>query len=446
MKRGHYYINLYILVPTIFTAISLLCVIGTYRISLILAKLPTKAVWPLWVWGAGIGTFTFLCGLMIAWLILRPVKKFIREAEGLSIMPKSADINATSRAGDDIQHFTEVFDRVTELLTKVESKELFPNIIGQTAVMRGLFHDILKVAPTDSTVLITGESGTGKELIATAIYEHSLRKGKPFIKLNCVAIPDGLLESELFGHEKGAFTGATSLKLGKFEMANGGSMLLDEIADMPLATQAKLLRALQEKEFERVGGNRTIKIDVRIIVASNRNLLTMVQDGLFREDLYYRLNVVALNVPPLRNRKQDIPLLAEYFLGKTLTPPALSPAARELLLAYSWPGNVRELQNTLERAAVMADNSILPAHLPPQIAGRLSPDACGRQELSSSSVLSVDDRLLEMEKGLIIEALKRAGGVQVKAAQLLGISPRSLWHRVKKHGVDTGALKNLQIL
>ena len=285
----------------------------------------------------------------------------------------------------------------------------------------------------------------GKELVATAIYEHSLRKGKPFVKLNCVAIPDGLLESELFGHEKGAFTGATSLKLGKFEMANGGSILLDEIADMPLATQAKLLRALQEKEFERVGGNRTIKIDVRIIAASNKNLFTMVQDGLFREDLYYRLNVVALNVPPLRNRKQDIPLLAEYFLEKPSTR-SFHRQPTKLLLAYSWPGNVRELQNTLERAAVMADDEVLPAHLPFQITVCKSFSGPSGKDERSGSLFALDDRLREMEKGMIIEALKRAGGVQVKAAQLLGISPRSLWHRVKKYGVDTGALKKLQRL
>jgi transcriptional regulator with GAF, ATPase, and Fis domain len=384
--------------------------------------------------------------LVLAWLILKPVKKFIQEAESLSILPASRAPHTAHKSTDELRHFSEVFEQVSEFLTQVESKELFPEIVGQSKVMRGLFHQILRVAPTDSTVLITGESGTGKELVANAICEHSPRKGRPFVKLNCVAIPDGLLESELFGHEKGAFTGATSLKLGKFEMADGGTIFLDEIADMPWATQAKVLRALQEREFERVGGNRSIKIDVRIIAASNKNLMKMVEEGRFREDLYYRLNVVSLNLPSLRNRKEDIPLLAEYFLGKTSNSANLSPAASEVLLSYSWPGNVRELQNTLERAAVMAEDVILPAHLPLQITGRLLPGSRGKQELSEEEMSSIDDRLREMERGMIIEALKKAGGVQVKAAQLLGISPRSLLHRVKKHSIDTGALKKLQIL
>jgi transcriptional regulator with GAF, ATPase, and Fis domain len=346
---------------------------------------------------------------------------------------------------DDIEHFTQIFEQVTEFLSKAESERLFPNLAGQSEVMRSLFHQILRVAPTDSTVLITGESGTGKELVATSVYEHSLRQGKPFVKINCVAIPEGLLESELFGHEKGAFTGATSLKVGKFQLADGGTIFLDEIGDMPLATQAKVLRALQEREFERVGGNRSIKVDVRIIAASNKNLPKLVQEDRFREDLYYRLNVVPLNLPPLRNRKEDIPLLADYFLRKVSDPAKISPAALELLFAHSWPGNVRELQNTLERAVVMVEDLILPVHLPLEIAGRILTESNMKQGLSKETD-SIDDRLREMEKGMIMDALRRAGGVQVKAAQLLGISPRSLWHRVKKHGLDPGALKNLQKL
>jgi transcriptional regulator with GAF, ATPase, and Fis domain len=445
MQKNRYHISLYILVPFIFTGISLLSAAGAYWITLSLTRTGTQADWPLRFWAAGIGAFTCLCGLAVAWLILKPVKKFVQEAESLSILPKSRAHQPAYKSTDEIEHFTEVFQQISEFLTKAESRELFPEIIGQSEIMRGLFRQIMKVAPTDSTVLITGESGTGKELVATAIYDQSLRKGKPFVKLNCVAIPDGLLESELFGHEKGAFTGATTLKVGKFELADGGTMFLDEIADMPLTTQAKVLRVLQEREFERVGGNRSIKIDVRIIAASNRNLSKMVQQGQFREDLYYRLNVVPLNVPPLRNRKEDIPLLAEHFLGKASNPVTLSPAARELLLAYSWPGNVRELQNTLERAAVMADDLIQPEHFPLQISGEVLGHSFEKQELSEK-LPSIDDHLREMEKRMIIEALMRAGGVQVKAAQLLGINPRSLWHRVKKLGIDTGPFKKLQVL
>jgi transcriptional regulator with GAF, ATPase, and Fis domain len=443
MNKSRYHVSLYILVPFIFTGISILSAIGAYWISLGLAQSETEALWPIRLWGIGIGTATFLCGMVIARLILKPVRKFVQETENLAVLPRPAAPRSDSRSVDDIEHFTQVFEQVTEFLTKAESERLFPLFIGQSEVMRGLFHQILKVAPTDSTVLITGESGTGKELVATAVYEHSLRKGKPFVKINCVAIPEGLLESELFGHEKGAFTGATSLKLGKFEIADGGTIFLDEIADMALATQAKVLRALQEREFERVGGNRSVKIDVRIIAATNKNLFKMVHEGRFREDLYYRLNVVHLSLPPLRNRKEDIPMLAEYFLGRASDPPRLSPAASELLLAYSWPGNVRELQNSLERAAVMAEDVVLPAHLPLQMAGGILPGAVGN-EGSSEDIPSLDDRLREMEKGMIIKALRKAGGVQVKAAQLLGISPRSLWHRVKKHSIDTGALKGLQ--
>lgn len=447
MDKARYHISLYILVPLIFTGISLLSALGAYWIGADPGTSAAGSPWPLRLWCLGVGTITFGCGLLISRFILEPVKKFVRETGSLALLPGAGSDRTSRQSTDDIGHITEVFEQVTEFLTKVESRELFPEIIGQSAVMRGLFHQVLKVAPTDSTVLITGESGTGKELVATAIYEHSQRKGKPFVKLNCVAIPEGLLESELFGHEKGAFTGATSLKQGKFEVADGGTIFLDEIADMPLATQAKVLRALQEREFERVGGTRSIKVDVRIIAATNKNLSKMVQEGRFRDDLYYRLNVVQLNLPALRNRKEDIPLLTRYFLERLSSSVTLSETAGELLVAYSWPGNVRELQNTLERAAVMADDQILPAHLPQALraTGSSLEGASGRQE-SPGCNSSLDARLQEMEKGLIIEALRRAGGVQVKAAQFLGISPRSLWHRVKKYAIDTGHLKKLQIL
>ena len=220
------------------------------------------------------------------------------------------------------------------------------------------------MARTDSTVLISGESGTGKELVASSLYEHSFRQGKPFIKLNCVAIPEGLLESELFGHEKGSFTGATAQKIGKFELADGGTIFLDEIGDMPLATQAKLLRILQEKEFERVGGNQTIRVDVRFIAATNKNLTEMVRQGTFREDLYYRLNVFSIHLPPLRERKEDIPLLAAHILEQMENPVKLSSEGLQILMTNSLPGNIRELQNILERAAVMTDSGMIePRHL-----------------------------------------------------------------------------------
>jgi transcriptional regulator with GAF, ATPase, and Fis domain len=342
-----------------------------------------------------------------------------------------------TRSRDHRDHFAQVFDQVADVLSKVEARQLFPEIIGYDRNIRGVFNQILKVAPTDSTVLISGESGTGKELVASGIYKHSLRQDKPFIKLNCVAIPEGLLESELFGHEKGAFTGATAKKPGKFEMANGGTLFLDEIADMPLSTQAKILRALQEKEFETVGGTRSIKVDVRFIAATNKNLAKMVAAGHFREDLYYRLNVFAIHLPPLRERRGDIPLIVDHFLQSGFKSAQISPTALQLLMTYSWPGNVRELQNTIERAAVMSDGMIQPAHLQPHIAGDLESQIIPSLPESAS----INDRLREIEKAMIIQALKKTRGVQARAAELLGLTQRSMWHKIKKHSIDVRPFK-----
>ena len=386
---------------------------------------------------------TFLTSLLITWLILEPVSKFIKKAESLPVYPAPPAYKDNPPPADAIAHYSQVFDQITSILSKVEAKELFPGIIGQSSLMRGIFAQILKVARTDSTVLISGESGTGKELVATGLFEHSSRRENPFIKLNCVAIPEGLLESELFGHEKGSFTGATAQKIGKFELANGGTIFLDEIGDMPIATQAKLLRVLQEKEFERVGGNRTIHVNVRFIAATNKNLLEMVKQETFREDLYYRLNVFSIYLPPLRDRKEDIPILAQHFLEMMNNPVKLSPQSLQLLTAYSWPGNVRELKNTLERAAVLTDTgTIEPHHLALQISSSDLPAQVLKPQESTTS--GIDERLEEIEKGIIIEALSRSGGVQVKAAEILGINQRSLWHRIKKLGIDVDTLKNHQ--
>jgi transcriptional regulator with PAS, ATPase and Fis domain len=301
---------------------------------------------------------------------------------------------------------------------------------------------IMKVAPTDSTVLILGESGTGKELVATSIYEQGLRNDKPFIKLNCAAIPEELLESELFGHEKGAFTGATSFKPGKFDMAHKGTIFLDEIGDMPLNLQAKILRVLQEKEFYRVGGSRTIRVDVRFIASTNRNLEFMVQQGQFREDLFYRLNVFSLHLPPLRERKEDIPALVDHFLNQSTKKVDISSMALQMLMAYAWPGNVRELQNTIERAAVICDGQFIePTHLPGSVTSAFTPNN-GDPVPTLASNASLDERLKEIEKSFIIEALRKTGGVQVRATELLGINQRSLWHRIKKLEIDVKSIKN----
>ena len=340
---------------------------------------------------------------------------------------------------DDIQR---VLDQVTTILGKFESREAFPYIIGQSRALRSIFGQIMKVAPTDTTILLSGESGTGKELIATAIYEQSLRKGKPFVKINCVAIPEGLLESELFGHEKGAFTGAATQKKGKFELADGGTVFLDEIGDMPLTTQAKILRALQAKEFERVGGTHPISVDIRLIAATNKNLQYMVTMGTFREDLFYRLNVFSIHLPPLRERREDIPLLIDHFLKPSGKVTEVSPQAMRLLLKYHWPGNIRELENVIERAVVIAEEIIEPVHLPSFLMSDIITSNDGEIERETA----LDARLHEIEKTMIIEAMARAGGVQVRAAELLGINERSLWHRIKKYHIDVTPFKKLHNL
>jgi transcriptional regulator with PAS, ATPase and Fis domain len=439
MKKKYIPVSLYILIPFTLSGLSLLWVILTDRLNHSYGKFMTDS-WSFVLWGLAVVVLSYLISFLIIWVVLRPVNRFVKTAESLPVYPKKTEEEV--KAKDDIERFERVFDQITTILTKVEAKELFPGIIGQSRIIRGVFTQIIKVAPTDSTVLILGESGTGKELVAAGIYEHSLRKEGPFIKINCVAIPENLLESELFGHEKGAFTGAISQKIGKFEMAHGGTIFLDEIGDMPLTTQAKLLRVLQEKEFERVGGTKTIKVDVRFIIATNKNLPEMVKKGQFRDDLYYRINVFSINLPPLRERREDIPYLVDYFLSQDSKHARISPLALQIIAGYSWPGNIRELKNTIERAAVLTETgTIEPAHLPLHVAGVITADSLHEQSIES---LTVDDRLDEVEKGLIIEALTRTGGVQVKAAELLGINQRSLWHRIKKHAIDTESFKNLQ--
>jgi len=441
VKQTRFRISLHIIIPIIFAGFASLAAILVFRVIQYAIRHGLDSTWPIFWSVIIIVTSALISGLLVTRLILRPVEKFVKRAQELPAMvtpsPNVGSDQGTPR--DDMEHFTQVFEQVTDVLSKVEAQQHFPKIIGQDRNIRGVFNQILKVAPTDSTVLISGDSGTGKELVATSIYEHSLRKDKPFIKLNCVAIPEGLLESELFGHEKGAFTGANGKKLGKFEMANGGTIFLDEIADMPLTTQAKILRALQEKEFERVGGTDSIKVDVRFIAATNKDITRMVKEGEFREDLYYRLNVISIYLPPLRERKRDIPLLVDHFLKNAPKPAQVSSGALELLMAYSWPGNVRELQNTIERAAVMSDGLIQPSHVPPHIVGDLESQMVMP---SLSEGVSLNVRLREIEKGMMIQALRKTRGVQARAAELLGLTQRSMWHKVRKHNIDVQSFKN----
>ncbi len=306
-------------------------------------------------------------------------------------------------------------------------------IIGNSEAIVNLVEVVKKVATTDSTVLITGESGTGKSLIAKAIHFMSHRKDKPFITINCAAIPETLLEAELFGYEKGAFTGAHTSKKGKFELANGGTIFLDEIGDMPLSLQAKILRVLQEREVERLGSEKVIRVDVRIIAATNKDLHELVKEGKFREDLYYRLNVVPIHVPALRERKEDIPLLVEHFLqvynskyGKKVK---LSPDAMEPLIEYNWPGNIRELENTVERLVVMHEGTVRSVDLPPHILAY-------RRKASVEDLTNLPDKIQATEKEKIVEALEKTGYVKSRAAKLLGYTLRQLDYRIKKYGIE----------
>lgn len=436
--KSVYRISLYVIVPFIFSGISTISFLIAFDISAYYSHHggmePQGTMAP---WAIVMGLLSFLCGLLIIWLVLKPVKKFVKEAKELPVFPRTAMAEMTKGAHDDIDHFSLVFTEVKNILSKVKAKELFPEIIGESNLMRGLFNQILKVASADATVLIMGESGTGKELVADSIFKNSLRRNNPFVKLSCVAIPEGLLESELFGHEKGAFTGAVARKRGKFELADGGTIFLDEIGDMTLATQAKLLRVLQEKTFERVGGNRPIKVDVRFIAATNKNLVELIKARKFREDLYYRLNVFSMVLPPLRERRKDIPLLVEHFLESAPRKVTMSQMALERLLIYAWPGNVRELKNTIERASLMAEGGVIEAfNIPSNVSFSITTTDFEKED-------AIDDRLGKIEKRMILDALIKTGGSQTKAAQLLGIKERSLWHRIKKYSI---AVKDLDQL
>jgi Nif-specific regulatory protein len=322
----------------------------------------------------------------------------------------------------------------SHLRSELEERYDLSNIIGTSGPMRQVYEQIAQVAQTSTTVLIRGESGTGKELIAHAVHYNSTRAEGPFVKVSCAALPDTLIESELFGYEKGAFTGAQARKRGRFELAHGGTLFLDEVGELNLSIQVKLLRVLQEKEFERLGGTETLKTDVRLIAATNRDLETAMSERQFREDLYYRLNVFSIYVPPLRDRKPDVMLLADHFLAryarqhkkriKRIATPAI-----DMLMSYHWPGNVRELENTIERAVLTCDGQVIHGHhLPPTL-----------QTAEASGTLvqtPLTDAVEQYEKDLILDALKSARGNRAKAARLLGSTERIVGYKVRKYGID----------
>ncbi|MHB1014699.1 MAG: nif-specific transcriptional activator NifA [Desulfurivibrionaceae bacterium] len=354
-----------------------------------------------------------------------------------------------------VSHKQQVLVEENLLLRKeLRSRYNQHNIIGQCKRIQDVYNYIDKVAPSRATALILGESGTGKELVAHAIHQASPRADRPFIKINCAALPENLLESELFGHEKGAFTGAANLKKGRFELADSGTIFLDEVGELPLALQAKLLRVLQEQMFERLGGTQTITVNVRVIAATNRSLEECVELGTFRADLYYRLNVVPVILPPLRERREDIPLLLDHFLqesnrmnnmGVRLSSPVV-----QLLCGYSWPGNVRELQNLIERLVIMAEGETvvsreLPSYITavPEVAGQGTPFCRFTAPNAGEPEPAIDPlpekalrkSLKDMEKEEVVAALKRHGWVQARAARELGLTQRQMGYRIKKHGI-----------
>ena len=344
----------------------------------------------------------------------------------------------------DLQELTVIMKKGTEYLqVREENRELrkilqerfsFDQIVSASSQMEEVLNLVTRVAPTDTTVLIRGESGTGKELIAQAIHFHSQRASRPLVKVNCAALPETLLESELFGHEKGAFTGALNLRRGRFEEAEGGSIFLDEIGDISLSTQSKLLRVIQEKSLQRLGSNKTIQANCRILAATNRDLEQSIQEGTFREDLYYRLNVVPILIPPLRERKEDIPKLIEHFLGKFglkchKTIKGLTREARDSLLKYNYPGNIRELENIIERAVVLTRHQVIDEDdLPIQM--RPAP----AEEIPIGKDLS-GNQLEITERRLVVRALENNEWVQTRAAEELGISERVLRYKMKKHHI-----------
>jgi len=317
----------------------------------------------------------------------------------------------------------------------------FGTIVGSSPRIMQVFELISKVAGTDSTVLITGDSGTGKELIARAIHLESARAGRPLVPVNCGAIPEELLESELFGHEKGAFTSAIRTRIGRFELAEGGTVFLDEIGEMSPQLQVKLLRVLQERQFERVGGTRTITADIRVVTATNQNLKEAVKEGRFREDLYYRLDVIPILAPPLRERREDIPLLVKYFLDRfNQARPSgvtgIGRAALEVLTAYDWPGNVRELENLVERMVILSDGPLIGLKdLPERFSGRRSAPLSGGPTLPADG-FNLNRHLAQVEEDLIRQALEKAGGVKKRAADLLGLNRTTLVEKMKKKGIQ----------
>jgi DNA-binding NtrC family response regulator len=337
-------------------------------------------------------------------------------------------------------------DEVVYLREQLQSRYAFQNIISKNPKMHAIFELISNLAHTTTTALIEGETGTGKELVARAIHQSSTVRSGPMVAVNCAALPENLLESELFGHEKGAFTSAVGQRRGRFELADGGTIFLDEVGDVPAAMQAKLLRVLQERRFERVGGTESIQVDVRVIAATNRSLQQLVKEGKFREDLYYRLNVVKIDLPALRDRPEDIPLLASYFVQKYTQPgeqpKQISPQAMEVLLHHRWPGNIRELENALERASVTTlTGMIMPENLPPEVLAPSTPPSPYEVDLDRPLTDLLREVCADIEQQYIRKALEKSHGNVGRCAKTCGLSRRSISAKIAEYGINKACFK-----
>ncbi len=356
---------------------------------------------------------------------------------------KPLDVDAVSVVIEKVLEKRGLQKDTAALQERVRDRLRLPNIVGESAELQAVLEMVQRAAPTRATVLVLGESGTGKELVAQAVHEHSPRKDRRFVKVNCAALTDTLLESELFGHEKGSFTGAAARREGRFELADGGTLFLDEVGEISPALQVKLLRVLQEREFERVGGTQTLKVDVRIIAATNRDLQAEVAAGRFREDLYYRLNVVAVTIPPLRRRKGDIPALVSRFIEKFAAAyekpvTGLAPGTMNALLAHDWPGNVRELENVVERAVVLTGGPQLTSDdLPASLRGPRAEQSHG-----SSDALIPGATLYAIEKEAILRTLEMVGGSTSRAAEVLDISVRKIQYRLREYAESPGQTRH----
>jgi DNA-binding NtrC family response regulator len=358
------------------------------------------------------------------------------KAGAVDFLPKPFSLDHLMTVIDKAVEIKNLRTENIELRAELSRRYEYDNIVGRSEAMREIFATIDRVAPTRSTVLLCGESGVGKGMIARAIHHHSPRSAKPFVKIDCTSIPENLMESELFGYEKGAFTGANTTKPGKFEQADGGTVFLDEIGDVPGPVQVKLLRVLQEREFERLGSNKTRHIDVRVLAATNVDLRAALEQGRFREDLYYRLNVLPINIPPLRDRKEDIPFLASHFIGKYQKDlgsqvESISDAAMQKLMEHRWEGNVRELENVIERSMVLATGKVLEAS---DIKLDMAPKS---RPAAIDSFLPEGQTLDQFEQSIIKEALHRASGNKSQAARLLGLTRNALRYRLTQMGIES---------